>query len=291
VEIGSGRRFVIIGERINPTNRKKLAAMLQAIEDDAGNQGSAEFKEAAAYLQAEAVRQVDSGAAVLDVNVGYAGAEEQILMPLAVRIVLEAVDVPLSIDSPSPQAVGAGLKAYVEVTGGGKALVNSTTAEPDRMDLVLPLVAEYGAAVVGLAHGIDGIPDNADGRIAAVETILEESSSYDIPAEDLLIDALTLTVGADHRAPGVCLETTRRVSEELNLNTTSGASNVAFGLPDRHRINLSYIPMLIQAGLTSAITNSNEEEVVATLKATDMLSGNDPSCLNWIKYQRSKEKV
>ncbi len=290
VEIGRDRPFVIIGERINPTNRKRLAAALEAMENNAKDVGNSEFTDAAEYLQGEAVRQVEAGAQVLDVNVGFAGAEEQIVMPLAVDVILDAIDIPLSLDSPNPEAIATGLKAYSTATGGGRPLINSTTAEPERMAAVLPLAAEYGAAVVGLAHGTGGIPSNSDGRVAAAEAILAEGSKLGLGPQDILIDALTLTVGADQEAPRVCLETTRRVSEELGLNTTNGASNVAFGLPDRHRINLAYIPMLVMAGLVSAITNPSEEEVVATLLATDMLRGNDPSCLNWIRYQRSLDQ-
>lgn len=287
VEIGLDKTFVMIGERINPTNRKKLTGALKVMEAEHDTQSSAEFQAAVEYLQGMAIRQVEAGAQVLDVNVAFAGAEEHIVMPVAVRAILDAVDVPLSIDSPNAAAVEAGLSVFNEVTGG-KALINSTTAEPERMEKMVPLAKKFGAALIGLSHGPGGIPDQPEGRVEAAQTIMQHCQDYGVPAEDLLVDSLTLTVGADHRAPWVCIETTRQVMYDLGLNTTTGASNVAFGLPDRKRINITYLPMLVSAGLVSAITNPLEEELLATVYAADMLFGRDPSCLNWINYNRSK---
>jgi 5-methyltetrahydrofolate--homocysteine methyltransferase len=290
VRIGPDAPFVIIGERINPTNRKKLAAALQALETYADQPDQPEFKDGYAYVQGEAVKQLEAGAHVLDVNVGFAGGDEAVVMPIAVKAILEAVDVPLCLDSPSAAAVEAGLRVFNELTGG-KGLINSTTAEPERAATVLPIARKYGAAVVALAHGESGIPLNVEERFEAAKTILHQCADYGIPPEDILLDPLTLTVGADDRAGRVCLDMLRRVVLELGLNTTNGASNVAFGLPERKAINLTYLGMLISAGLTSAITNPLEPEIVAAAKAADMLMGRDKSCLNWIKYQRARAKA
>lgn len=290
VRIGPDLPFVIIGERINPTNRKKLAAALQALETHAGTPDHPEFQEGCAYVQGEAIKQLEAGAHVLDVNVGFAGGDEAVVMPIAVKAILEAVDAPLCLDSPNAAAVEAGLRVFNDLTGG-KGLINSTTAEPARAAKVLPIAKKYGAAVVALAHGESGIPVTVEERFAAAQTIVQQCSDHGIPPEDILLDPLTLTVGADDRAARVCLETLRRVVTELGLNTTNGASNVAFGLPDRKAINLTYLPMLIAAGLTSAITNPLEPEIIAASKAADMLMGRDRSCLGWIRYQRSKAKA
>ena len=290
VRISLDSPFVIIGERINPTNRKKLAAALQALQTHADNPNHPEFKEGYAYVQGEAVKQLEAGAHVLDVNVGFAGGDEALVMPIAVKAILEAVDVPLCMDSPSAAAVEAGLRVFNEMTGG-KGLINSTTAERERAAKVLPIAKKYGAAVVALAHGESGIPVNVEERFEAAKTIVQQCADHGIPPEDILLDPLTLTVGADDRAGRVCLDTLRRVVTELGLNTTNGASNVAFGLPERKAINLTYLPMLIATGLASAITNPLEPEIVAASKAADMLMGRDKSCLNWIKYQRARAKA
>jgi 5-methyltetrahydrofolate--homocysteine methyltransferase len=290
VKISQNSPFVIIGERINPTNRKKLAAALLALETHAANPDHPEFKEGYAYVQGEAVKQVEAGAHVLDVNVGFAGGDEAVVMPIAVKAILEVVDVPLSFDSPNATAVEAGLRTFNDITGG-KGLINSTTAEVERAERMLPIAKKFGAALVALAHGESGIPNNVEERFAAAQTILRQCSDFGIPPEDILLDPLTLTVGADDQAGKVCLATLRRVTLELGLNTTNGASNVAFGLPDRKAINLTYLPMLIANGLTSAITNPMEAEIVTASKAADMLSGRDRSCLNWIKHNRAKAKA
>jgi 5-methyltetrahydrofolate--homocysteine methyltransferase len=288
--IGQEFPFVIIGERINPTNRKRLAAALLALETHANNPDHPDFKDGYAYVQAQAVRQVEAGAHVLDVNVGFAGGDEPVVMPIAVKAILEVVDVPLSIDSPDARAVEAGLRVFTEITGG-KGLINSTTAEPERAEKMLPIAKKYGAALIGLAHGASGIPVVVEERFEAARTIMQQCADHGIPPENILIDPLTLTVGADDQAGKVCMGTLRRVTFELGLNTTNGASNVAFGLPDRKSINLTYLPMLIAGGLTSAITNPLEPEIVSATKAADMLMGRDRSCLAWIKHNRAKAKA
>ena len=290
VRISLESPFAIIGERINPTNRKKLAAALLALETHANDSAHPDFQDGYAYVQAQAVKQVEAGAHVLDVNVGFAGGDEPLVMPIAVKAILEAVDIPLSIDSPNAAAVEAGLRAFTEMTGG-KGLINSTTAEPERAERMLPIAKKYGAALIALAHGSTGIPNNVEERLEAAKTIVQQCADYGIRPEDILIDPLTLTVGADDQAGKVCMGTLRRVVLELGLNTTNGASNVAFGLPDRKSINLTYLPMLMAGGLTSAITNPLEPEIVTATKAADMLMGRDRSCLAWIKYNRAKAKA
>jgi 5-methyltetrahydrofolate--homocysteine methyltransferase len=275
VVIGFQHRFVVIGERINPTNRKVLTRQLK--EGDM------------TLVRRDAQRQVERGAAVIDVNVGYAGANEPALMPQAVRAVLEVVDVPVSIDSPSAAAVEAGLQAFKEM-GGKKALINSVTGEQERMEKYLPLAAKYGAALIGLAHDERGINYNIDGRVEAAAKILEGAAKYGIPREDILIDPLTLTSGASTLAGWTALEVVRRVWTELGANTTTGASNVAFGLPDRPTINTAYLPLMISRGLTSAITNPLEEHIRKIILAADVLMGRDPNAKRWINAFRAAQQ-
>lgn len=276
VTIGFDHPFVIIGERINPTNRNLLTKQLQ--EGDM------------TLVRRDARSQVEAGARVLDVNVGFAGADEPIVMPQAVRAIMDEVDVPLSIDSPSAEAVEAGLKAFKEM-GGVKALINSTTGENERMEKYLPLAAEYGAAIIGLAHDERGINYNIDHRVEAAAKIIERAGKeYNIPKEDIIIDCLTLTVGANSKAAWVALEVQRRVWTELGVNTTTGASNVAFGLPDRETINTAYLPLLISRGLTTAITNPLEDEIRKIIMASDLLMGHDENAMNWINTYREERK-
>jgi 5-methyltetrahydrofolate--homocysteine methyltransferase len=276
VVIGFDHPFVMIGERINPTNRKVLTQQLEAGD--------------MTLVRRDARWQVEAGSQVLDVNVGFAGADEPVVMSLAVRAIMEEVDVPLSIDSPNPEAVAAGLKAFKEM-GGKKALINSTTGEDERMEKYLPLAAEYGAAIVGLAHDERGIDYDIDARLEAAAKIIERAAlKYGIPKEDILIDPLTLTAGANPKAAWVALEVQRRVWTELGVNTTTGASNVAFGLPDRLTINTAYLPLMISRGLTSAITNPLEERIRKIILASDVLMGRDPNAKNWINAYRQEKK-
>jgi len=276
VKIGFDHPFVMIGERINPTNRKVLSAQLEAGD--------------MTLVRRDARRQVEAGAQVLDVNVGFAGADEPVVMPLAVRAVMEEVDVPLSIDSPSAKAVAAGLKAFREM-GGKKALINSATGEDERMARYLPLAAEYGAAVIGLAHDERGINYDVQARVEAAAKIAERAAEFGIPRHDILIDPLTLTAGASTDAAWVALEVQRRVWFELGLNSTTGASNVAFGLPDRHPINAAYLPLMISRGLVSAITNPLEAHIRKTILASNVLMGRDPNAKSWITTFRQEQKA
>lgn len=276
VVIGFERPFVMIGERINPTNRSTLTRQLK--EGDM------------TLVRRDARQQVEAGAQVLDVNVGFAGADEPKVMPQAVRAIMKEVDVPLSIDSPSAEAVEAGLKAFKEM-GGKKALINSTTGEDERMEKYLPLAVEYGAAIIGLAHDERGINYNVGDRVEAAGKIIDRATNeYGLPKADIIIDCLTLTVGADPRAGWVALEVQRRVWEELGVNSTTGASNVAFGLPDRETLNTAYLPLLISRGLTTAITNPLEESIHKIVLASDVLMGRDPNAMKWIKLYRAEQK-
>lgn len=277
VKIGFDHPFVMIGERINPTNRKVLSKQLEAGD--------------MTLVRRDARLQVEAGAQVLDVNVGFAGADEPMVMPMAVRAIMEAVDVPLSIDSPSAKAVAAGLKAFKEM-GGKKALINSATGEVERMEKYLPLAAEYGAAVIGLAHDERGINFDVSARVEAAARLIERAKAeYGIPKEDILIDPLTLTAGANTIAAWVALEVQQRVWTELGVNTTTGASNVAFGLPDRPTINTAYLPLMISRGLTSAITNPLEEHLRKIILASNVLMGRDPNAKNWIIAFREAQKA
>jgi 5-methyltetrahydrofolate--homocysteine methyltransferase len=276
VVIGFGHPFVMIGERINPTNRKVLTKQLEAGDTT--------------LVRRDARLQVEAGAQVLDVNVGFAGADEPVVMPMAVRAIMEEVDVPLSIDSPSAAAVEAGLKTFKEM-GGKKALINSATGEDERMEKYLPLAAKYGAAIIGLAHDERGINYNIDHRVEAAAKIIERATTeFGIPKEDIVIDCLTLTAGANTSAGWVTLEVQRRVWTELGVNSTTGASNVAFGLPDRLTINTAYLPLMISRGLTSAITNPLEEHIRKIVLASNVLMGRDPNAMNWIKTFREEKR-
>jgi len=276
VKIGFGHPFVIIGERINPTNRKVLSQQMEAGD--------------MSLVRRDARRQVEAGALVLDVNVGFAGADEPEVMPLAVRAILEEVDAPLCIDSPNVKAVEAGLKTFREM-GGKKALINSATGEAERMEKFLPLAKEYGAAIIGLAHDERGIHYDVEARVEAAGKIVERAATFGLPKSDILIDSLTLTAGADERAAWTALEVQRRVWTELGVNSTTGASNISFGLPDRVTINIAYLPLMMSRGLTSAITNPLEEHVVKMLMACDVLLGRDPYAGKWIRVYRKAQQA
>jgi 5-methyltetrahydrofolate--homocysteine methyltransferase len=267
VRIGPHRPFVIIGERINPTGRKKLAAEMAAGDYE--------------RVKSDALAQVAAGAHMLDVNAGIPMADEPAILAESVRLVQELVDVPLSIDSSIVAALEAGLAAYQ-----GKPLVNSVTGEEERLESVLPLVAEHKAAVIGITNDESGISQDPDVRFAVAKKIVERAESYGIPRQDVVIDPLAMPVGAVNTA-GVSLFTiTRRVREELGCNTVCGASNISFGLPDREGLNATFVAMTIAAGMTSAITNPLVESVRKAVLAGDVFMGNDENCLAWLKYQR-----
>lgn len=271
VRIGPDHPFVIIGERINPTGRKKLAAEMAAWDFE--------------RVKSDAVAQVEAGAQMLDVNAGIPMADEPAILAEAIRILQDLVEVPLSIDSSIVAALESGLAAYQ-----GKPLVNSVTGEEDRLETILPLVAEHHAAVIGITNDESGISEDPGVRFEVAKKIVERAESYGIPREDVIIDPLAMPVGAVNSA-GVSLFTiTRKVREELGCNTVCGASNVSFGLPDRETLNATFVAMAIAAGMTCAITNPLVEDLRKTVLAANVFMGLDENCLAWLKYQRKSKK-
>lgn len=270
VRIGPGRPFVIIGERINPTGRKKLAAEMAAGNYD--------------RVRADAIAQVQAGAQMLDVNAGIPMADEPAILAETIRIVQGLVDVPLSIDSSIVAALNAGLKAYQ-----GKPLVNSVTGEDERLEAVLPLVAEYHAAVIGISNDESGISEDPAVRFSIAKKIVERAESYGIPRQDVLIDPLVMPIGAVRTAGTAVFTIVRRVREELGVNTVCGASNVSFGLPDRVTLNATFLAMAIAAGMTCAITNPLEEQIHKTILAANVMMGVDENCEAWLRAQRLAE--
>ena len=274
VIISPDKPTVLIGERINPTGKKRLAAAL--------GEGDLEV------VRKEALAQVEAGADVLDVNVGAAGVDEVDLLPRAVRVVMETVDVPVCIDSADVNALRAALAVHKELAPEGKPLINSVNGEEERLEKVLPLVAEYGAAVIGLAMDDDGIPAESAKRLAVARKIVERAGALGIPPEDILVDCLALTVGADSQAGVVSLGAMRMVREELGVNMTLGASNVSFGLPEREVINWAFLAMAIQNGLNCPIVNV--AEVRPAILAADLLLGRDEYAMRYIKAYKKRSK-
>ncbi len=265
VRIAPDRPTVLIGERINPTGRKKLAAELAA--------GNVEI------VKGEALNQIAAGADVIDVNVGAAGVDQTAVLPRAVELVQEVVEAPISIDTPDPNALAAALKVYL-----GKPLVNSVNGEEKNLSRVLPLVAEYGAAVIGLCMDDDGIPNDPRKRLEVARRIVERAEGLGIPREDILIDCLAMTVGADSKAALVTLEAIRLVKAELEVNQTLGASNVSFGLPDREVVNWAFLAMAIKEGVNAPIVNA--AHVRKAILAADVLLGRDEFAMRYIKNYR-----
>jgi len=272
VLIGPGHPFAIIGERINPTRRKKLA----------NSMAEGDFS----VVQEDAVRQVEAGAHILDVNAGIPGADEPVLLRGAVQAVLDVVEVPLCVDTANPDALETALSIYP-----GKALINSTTAEVSMMERVLPLAKEYGAAVIGVITDEDGIPPTPEARLEVARKLLYEAGKYGIPPEDIIIDPLALTVGADHHAARVTLDSLQLLRDELGVNMSLGASNVSFGLPDRKIINTTYLALAVARGMTAAITDPTVPEIRSTLLACDLLMGHDEYAMRWIKAYRKRSKA
>ncbi len=267
VIIGFDRPFVMIGERINPTGRKLLAAEMK----------NGDFSR----VEADALAQVAAGAHMLDVNAGIPLADEPALLARAVQLVQSVTDVPLSIDSSIIEALAAGLAVYV-----GKPLVNSVTGEEENMERVLPLVAKYGAAVVAISNDETGISMDPNVRFAVAKRIVERAADYGIPAHDVVVDPLVMPIGALGQAGQQAFALIRRLREELRVNTTCGASNVSFGLPNRHVITGTFLSMAIGAGMTSAIMSPLHSEVLNAVMAADVLAGNDKDCANWIRANR-----
>lgn len=268
VTISPEQPVVIIGERINPTGRKRLAARLQ--EGDLS------------LVREEAQAQVAQGATVIDVNVGAAGVDPVAILPRAVTAVADAVDVPLAIDTDNAQALEAALAQCP-----GRPLVNSVTGEESSLQAVLPLVAEYGAAVIGLAMDEQGIPDTAEKRLAVAAKIVERAEALGIDRQDVIVDCLALCVGADYQAGAVTLGAMRRVREELGVNLVLGASNVSFGLPDRPAINDLFLAMAIGQGLTCAITDPAHTR--RAILISDLLLGRDEFAMRYISFFRQQQ--
>lgn len=270
IKIGIDRPFVMIGEKINPTGHKKLAAALTEGNFD--------------YVREIAERQIAWGADVLDINVGVPGIDEPAMIKRIVELVTSLVDAPLCIDSGNPEVLAAGLAA-----APGKPLVNSVSGEERRLESVLPLVKERGAAVIGLTMDDNGIPKTAEERVVVAEKILERAARLGIPAEDVIIDPLVLTVGSESKAGLITLQTIELLRKNLGVNVNLGASNVSFGLPDRPTVNQAFLALTIQAGATCAITDA--VKLGATIRAADLLLGKDDYAMRYIKHFRTTEAL
>jgi len=270
VIISADRPTVLIGERINPTGKKKLAAALKAGDLD--------------FVCQQALNQVKAGADILDVNVGASDIDEVALLPQVVQAVMNTVDVPLCLDSANPKALESALKVYQ-----GKPLINSVNGETPSMEQVLPLVKEYGAIVIGLTMDDEGIPNDPARRLAIAHKIVARAEALGIPRQDVIIDCLTLSLGADSKAGLVVIETIRRVKAELGLNQTLGASNISFGMPDRDLLTSYFLPIAIAAGVTCPIVD------VAMMRpavlAIDLALGRDDYARRYIRGYRERQKA
>lgn len=270
IVIGPERPFTIIGERINPTGRKKLAAEMAA----------GDFSR----VESDALAQVAAGAHMLDVNAGIPLTDEPAILAKAIRLVQSLTDLPLSIDSSIVAALEAGLEAYE-----GKPLVNSVTGEDERLEAVLPLIKKYGAAVIGISNDETGISEDPAERFKVAKKIVERAADYGIPREDVLIDPLVMPAGAIQGAGRQVFEIVRMVREKLGCNTVCGASNVSFGLPGRPTLSAAFVAMAIGSGMTSAITNPLEKEIKEAILAADVLMGHDENCASWLGAHREAQ--
>ena len=269
VIIGDDQPTVLIGERINPAGKKKLAEALKA--------GNLEI------VRREALAQAQARADILDVSVGTFGVDEVTLLPQAVQAVIDTVNIPLCLDSANPEALEAALKVYK-----GKPLINSVTGEEQSLAKVLPLVEEYGAVVIGLVQDDEGIPNNAERRVAIAHKIVQQAEAAGIPREDIMIDCLAFAVGADTNSGLVTLEAIRRVKAELGVNLTLGASNISFGLPDRDVINNTFVAIVIAAGVTCLIVDV--AKVRPVVLAADLVLANDKRARRYIEAYRQRQK-
>lgn len=270
ITIGFDSPFCVIGERINPTGRKLLAAEMAAGDYS--------------RVLSDAVAQVEAGATMLDVNAGIPMADEPAILAKAIQLVQDTVDVPLAIDSSIVAALEAGLAVYK-----GKPLVNSVTGEEERLEVVLPLVKKYGAAVVAISNDETGISEDPDVRYEVAKKIVERAADYGIPRQDVVVDPLIMPVGAINLAGRSALDLIIRLRNELKVNTTCGASNISFGLPNRHGMNAAFLSMAAGAGMTSAIMNPLHAEEMTSIMGANVMNGNDPECRRWI--QKFREPV
>ena len=271
VVLGHGHRFCIIGERITPTGRRIFQEQLRAGDLSA--------------IERDVKAQVEGGADVLDVNMGVPLTDEPELLAKAITMVQELTDLPICIDSSVVEALEAGLAAYQ-----GRALVNSMTAEDDRLAAILPLVKKYDAAIIALPNDHDEIPMEADKRLVLTEKIIRVATEeYGVDAADIVIDPLAMPIGADTTTSLVTLETMRRIREQFGVNMTCGASNVSFGMPDRHTLNSVWLPMAMTSGLTSAIMDARTPQIVDAVKAADVFLNHDDWGMAWISAHRAKQ--
>ena len=267
VVMGPDRPFVVIGERINPTGRKALAAEMKA----------GDFSR----VEADALAQVAAGAAMLDVNAGIPLADEPAILAKAIELVQAITDVPLAIDSSIVAALEAGLAVYK-----GKPLLNSVTGEEDRLESVLPLVKKYGCAFVAISNDDTGISQDLDVRFQVAKKIVERAADHGIPRCDVVVDPLAMPIGAIGTAGKQVMQLVARLRDELGVNTTCGASNISFGLPNRHALNAIFLAMAAGAGMTSAIMNPLHEEEMTGIMGADVLNGVDSNCARWLKKFR-----
>jgi 5-methyltetrahydrofolate--homocysteine methyltransferase len=267
VVIGFDQPFVVIGERINPTGRKLLAEEMKA----------GDFSR----VEADALAQVAAGAHVLDVNAGIPLADEPAILAETIRLLQSITDVPLCIDSSIVSALRAGLEAY-----DGKALLNSVTGEEERLEQVLPLVKKYGCAVIAISNDDTGISEDINVRFEVAKKITERALDYGIPLEDIVVDPLVMPIGAINSAGQQVMELVRRLRTELKVNTTCGASNLSFGLPNRNGLNAAFISMAMASGMTSAITNPLHSELMQSVRGANIILGNDAECAQWIAAYR-----
>ena len=270
ITIGFDSPFCVIGERINPTGRKLLAAEMAAGDYS--------------RVLSDALAQVEAGATMLDVNAGIPMADEPAILAKAIQLVQDTVDVPLAIDSSIVAALEAGLAVYK-----GKPLVNSVTGEEERLEVVLPLVKKYGAAVVAISNDETGISEDPNVRYEVAKKIVERAADYGIPREDVVVDPLIMPVGAINMAGRSALDLIIRLRNELQVNTTCGASNISFGLPNRHGMNAAFLSMAAGAGMTSAIMNPLHAEEMTGIMGANVMNGNEPECRRWI--QKFREPV
>jgi 5-methyltetrahydrofolate--homocysteine methyltransferase len=270
VTIGHDRRFCLIGERINPTGRRLFQEQLRNGDMSA--------------IERDVIAQVEGGADVLDVNMGVPLTDEPDLLAKAIRMVQDLTDLPICIDSSVVEALDAGLSAYQ-----GRALVNSVTAEDDRLAAILPLVKRYDAAIIALPNDHDEIPMEADKRLDLTAKIVRVATEeYGIAKADIVIDPLAMPIGADTTTSLVTFETMRRIRDEHGLNMTCGASNTSFGMPDRHTLGAAWLPMAMTNGLTSAIMDTRTPKIVEAVKAADVFLDHDEWGMAWIAAHRAK---
>jgi 5-methyltetrahydrofolate--homocysteine methyltransferase len=267
VVIGFEQPFVVIGERINPTGRKLLAEEMKAGDYS--------------RVEADALAQVAAGAQILDINAGIPLADEPAILAESIKLVQSITDVPLCIDSSIVAALEAGLEAY-----NGKALLNSVTGEEERLEQVLPLVKKHGCAVIAISNDDTGISEDINVRFDVAKKIVQRAGDYGIPPEDVVVDPLVMPIGAVNSAGQQVMELVRRLRRELKVNTTCGASNLSFGLPNRNGLNAAFISMAIGSGMTSAITNPLHAELMLSVRGANVVMGNDPECTQWIRAHR-----